>query len=83
MTEITKRSDKVQELLYSLFWVNKSTRFGSEMEAITKQQYVTHQQQNCMSISVDSLCENDIWLGASPDGVVQDSDDLNQLDFLK
>ena len=47
------------------------------MEAITKQQYITHQRQNNhLDFYVKNcglfMSENNNWLGASPDGVVQD-----------
>lgn len=46
MREKTKRSNKVRELLYSLFRGNEATRYGSEMEDTTKQQYITYQRRN-------------------------------------
>ena len=57
------------------------------MEAITKQPYITHQQQNNHPDSYIKNCglfmsENNNWLGASPDGVRNQVIQINLLDFL-
>ena len=77
MRNSTKRSKKVQELLYSKFRGNEATRYGSTMEEGTIQHYVTYQQRNghpglkvkkCgLFVSIDNM-----WLAASPDGLVHD-----------
>ena len=46
MRATTKRSKKVQELLYSGFKGNKATTYGSEKEEIARQEYITYQQRN-------------------------------------
>ena len=76
----TKRNKKVNELLYSTFWGNEATRYGTEMEEKTRQEYTTHQQEmGHQGLAVDSAglsvsLENP-WLAASPDGLVNDPND--------
>ena len=80
MRATTKRSKKLQELLYSGFKGNKTTTYGSEKEEIARQEYITYQQRNnhpdlavhdCgLFVSKDSN-----WLAATPDGLVHDPSD--------
>ncbi len=80
MRSTTKRSKKVQELLYTGFKGNKATTYGSEKEGIARQEYITYQQRNnhpdlavhdCgLFVSKDSN-----WLAATPDGLVHDPSD--------
>ena len=77
MREKTKRSNRVRALLYSTFKGNKATRYGSTMEGIAKQQYITYQRRNNHSGLTVADCglfisENNNWLAATPDGIVQD-----------
>ncbi len=79
----TKRSKKVKELLYSSFQGNEATRFGTDMEATAKEQYITYQHNNNHpDLSVQNcglfVSDNNNWLGASPDGIVQDPSDPDQ-----
>ncbi len=79
MKKTTKRSRKVEEILYSRFRGNEATRYGINMEETARQQYVTYQQQGGhpglrthrtgLVISVDTP-----WLAASPDDRVEDPD---------
>ena len=83
MRRATKRSKKVEEMLYSKFKGNAATRYGLEKEDMTKELYVTYQRQrghpdltaaNCgLFISLEYP-----WLGATPDGVVTDPSDTSQ-----
>lgn len=82
MKETTKRSKKVKDLLYSTFRGNEATRYGSEMEEHTRQQYITHQQRNGHPDLVVKRCglfisEHNNWLAATPDGIVQDPSDTS------
>ncbi len=80
MRSTTKRSKKVQELLYTGFKGNKATTYGLEKEGIARQEYITYQQRNnhpdlavhdCgLFVSKDSN-----WLAATPDGLVHDPSD--------
>ena len=77
MKRTTKRSSKVQQILYSTFRGNAATRYGIQMEDVARQQYITHQQQQGHSglktektgliVSVENP-----WLAASPDDRVLD-----------
>ncbi len=78
----TKKSKKVENLLYSKFKGNAATRYGSVTESRAVHEYTTYQQQHghpdlkvekCVSLS-------DPWLAATPDGLVWDSvgDDASQ-----
>ena len=77
MRRTTKRSNKVQEMLYSTFRGNQATQYGTAMEAKTSQQYTVHQKENGhanlqthksgLVISVTNP-----WLAASPDERVHD-----------
>ena len=62
---------------------NEATKFGSEMKGVTKEQYIAYQRRNKHpEVNVTNcglfLSENNNWLGASPDGIVQNSSDLEQ-----
>ena len=84
MKKTTKRSKKVEEFLYSKFRGNEATRYGTNMEEIARQQYITYQQprghpglrtqQTGLVISLENP-----WLAASPDDRVQDPDALQPL----
>ena len=77
MKKMTKRSRKVEEMLYSKFRGNQATMYGTNMEDTARQQYVAYQHQKGhvglgtsrvgLVISVDSP-----WLAASPDDKVCD-----------
>ena len=82
MKETTKRSKKVQDLLYSTFRGNEATRYGLEMEAQTLQQYIAYQQRNGHpDLAVEKcglfISEHNNWLAATPDGTVHDPCDLS------
>ena len=83
MKNSTKNSKKVQNLLYSTFRGNEATRYGSEKEEETTQQYINHQRKNGHpDLSVDksglSISLTNPWLAASPDGTVHDPSDTDQ-----
>jgi hypothetical protein len=89
MRNTTKKSKKVENLLYSKFRGNAATRYGATMENQTKQEYQTYQQQhhhpglkvaNCgLFVSLDNP-----WLAATPDGVVNDfSDEIQPLGIIE
>ena len=78
-----EKSNKVREILYGSFGGNEATKFGSEMEGVTKEQYIAYQRWNKhpeVNVTNCGLFVSEInnWLGASPDGIVQDSSDLEQ-----
>ena len=77
MRKTTKKSKKVQELLYSSFRGNQATRYGSAKEEETVLQYTTYQRRNGHPDLTVSKCgflvsPTNPWLGASPDGAVHD-----------
>ena len=82
MRKTTKRSKKVQELLYSTFRGNEATRYGMEMELTTTHEYTTHQQGGHPGLTVDTcglfVSHENPWLAASPDGTVCDPNDASQ-----
>lgn len=77
MKKTTKRSRKVEEILYSKFKGNQATLYGTNMEDTARQLYVRYQNQQDhvglethrvgLVISVDNP-----WLAASPDDKVYD-----------
>lgn len=77
MRKTTKRSKKVESLLYSTFRGNEATRYGQEMEEQTRNEYEVHQKQNgheglkTQSVGLVISLENP-WLAASPDNRVDD-----------
>ena len=91
MRKTTRRSKKVQELLYSTFRGNQATLYGSSKDEETKLQYITQQRRNghpdlTVSKCGFIVCLTNPWLGASPDGAVQDpngADDLLGLVEIK
>lgn len=83
MREKTKRSNKVKELLYTTFRGTPATRYGSAMEDIARQEYITiRQQNNHPNLSVADcgliISENNNWLAATPDGIVDDPSNTDQ-----
>ena len=77
MNKTTKKSKKVEEILYNTFRGNEATRYGKEMEEKSRQEYESHQLVNGhhglktqpagLVISVETP-----WLAASPDNRVLD-----------
>ena len=77
MKKTTKRSKKVEEILYSRFKGNRATEYGRSTEDTARHQYVAYQHQNGhvglqtiqtgLVVSVDNP-----WLAASPDDKVHD-----------
>ena len=83
MREKTKRSNKVREFLYSTFRGNEATRFGSVMEEVAKQEYITHRRRNYHPEFSAKTCglfisEQNNWLAATPDGMVNDPSNIAQ-----
>ena len=79
----TKKSKKVEEMLYSKFRGNRATNYGAQMEEQTRQEYETYQQRNGHPDLETQRCGLFIslvtpWLAASPDGLVHDPDDYSQ-----
>ena len=82
MMKKTKRSKKVEALLYSSFRGNLATRYGTENEHTARCNYVKYQQDNGhpnlttqktgLVVSVSSP-----WMAASPDDHVHDPDSDN------
>lgn len=80
MRATTKRSKKVQQLLYNTFRGNAATRYGTENEDTARQQYIIYMKQNghpnldveaCgLFVSLDNP-----WLAGTPDGLVHGSSD--------
>ena len=57
MRETTKKSNKVSEILYSSFRGNEATKFGSEMEGVTKEQYLFGSNSHvCILVEVYQFC---------------------------
>ena len=83
----TKRSNKVKEMLYTTFKGNKATTYGSEKEAITRLEYITHQRwNNHPNLTVEDcglfVAEDNNWLAATPDGIVHGFSDTGHLSGL-
>ncbi len=55
MKKKTKKSKKVQALLYSTFRGNQATRYGRSMEAVSIHQYVSHQQATRYGRSMEAV----------------------------
>ena len=82
MRPTTKRSKKVENLLYTKFRGNAATRYGASMEEVAQCEYQTYQQQHGHpGLIVDSsglfVSLDDPWLAASPDGLVNDPSDAS------
>ncbi len=80
MKKTTKKSKKVEELLYSTFRGNAATRYGSAKETESIEEYITFQRMRghdklCVSKCGFIVSTANPWLGASPDGFVYDPDD--------
>ena len=83
MKKTTKKSKKVESLLYNKFRGNAATRYGTAMEHKTTLQYKTYQQQHGHpGLKVEScglvISLDNPWLAATPDGLVNDPSDVNQ-----
>ncbi len=52
MREKTKRSNKVREMLYSMFRGTQATRYGSLMEATVKNQYISYKERGGCNVTV-------------------------------
>ena len=77
MRDTTKKSNKVKQLLYTTFNGNKATRYGIEMEEVTRNDYVSHQHTNghpgLKTESVGLVVSTEKpWIAASPDDRVYD-----------
>ncbi len=80
MRATTKKSKRVENLLYTKFRGNVATRYGTAMKDTARQEYQTYQQQHghpglkindCgLFVSLDNP-----WLAATPDGLVNDPSD--------
>ena len=78
MRKTTKRSKKVQYLLYSGFTGNTATHYGSVKEEETRQLYTAYQQRNGHPDLIVDKCDlvvslTNPWLAASPDGQCEGS----------
>ena len=83
MRQKTKRSKKVEEILYGKFKGNAATQYGLEMEETTKAEYTKQLKQTGNSTSTVKNCGlfvslSEPWLAASPDGVVHDANNSSQ-----
>ena len=88
MRKTTRRSKKVEEILYSKFKGNQATLYGQNMEETARQQYTTYQHQRGhvgLSTSRVGLVISVVnpWLAASPDGKVHDPNAAKSLGLLE
>ena len=79
MRKDTRRSKKVEVLLYSRFRGNIATQYGTQMEDVARQAYIKHQHNNGhpnLSSSKTGLVisADTPWLAASPDDRINDPD---------
>lgn len=79
MKKTTKRSKKVEELLYNRFRGNIATQYGQEREEISRQKYIRYQRchnhPNLRTQRTGLVISQQLpWLGASPDDRVSDPD---------
>ncbi len=76
MRKTTKRSKKVQTLLYSTFRGNKATQYGADNEDKVRQQYVADLVADGNNLELREcgifISKSTPWLAASPDGVIYD-----------
>ena len=82
MKKTTKRSTKVRNLLYTTFRGNAATRYGTAMEEIARNQYITYQRRNGHpDLEVNNcgliISKRNNWLAATPDGLVEDPSDTS------
>ena len=78
MKSVTKKSKKVESLLYSKFHGNRATMYGIEKVTEARNDYVKYQQNNghpCLKTERVGLVVSTKtpWLAASPDDEVYDS----------
>ncbi len=88
MRETTKKSKKVEEILYTTFRGNEATRYGSLNESTATSQYITHQHGNCHPGLTVQQCGLFVfhvnpWLAATPDGLVTDPSSENPSGLLE
>ena len=71
MRRSTKRSKKVESMLYSEFRGSQATRYGTVMEEVSRKEYQTYQQQRGHNLSTFRtglvISPDNPWLAASPD----------------
>ena len=77
MKKTTKRSRKVEEMLYTRFRGNEATRYGQSMEDTTREEYVAHQHQSghhgLTTLPAGLVINTETpWLAATPDNRVHD-----------
>ena len=84
MQKKTRRPKRVENMLYSKFVENEATRYGSEREEDTRQNYITYQQRNshpslkCSKTGL-VISHDSPWLAASPDDRVYNPDTAHPL----
>ncbi len=83
MRKTTKRSNKVQTLLYSTFRGNQATRYGMANEDKARQQYVADLVSEGHEVEVKEcgifISSTHPWLAASPDGIICDKMDSTKI----
>ena len=84
MRKTTKKSKKVENILYSRFRGNEATRYGLAKEEETKQRYIAYQQRDghpALNVDTNGLFVSltNPWIAASPDGTVYDPSDPSQV----
>ena len=84
MKKSTKKGNKVKSILYSTFRGNEVTRYGTNMEETSRQEYVMYQQQHGhpgLTVHHTGLVISTAhpWLAASPDDRVSDPDEPHPL----
>lgn len=88
MRKTTKRSKKVETILYNTFRGNEATRYGLLKEEQSKRDYIAYQQRNGHpDIDVDKcglfVSLANPWLAASPDGLVGDPNSSQSLGLVE
>ena len=88
MKSVTKKSKKVESLLYSKFHGNRATMYGIEKEMEARNDYVKYQQTNghpCLKTECVGLVVStkNPWLAASPDDEVYDSSAKSPLGLVE
>ena len=77
MRKTTKRSKKVEEMLYGKFRESQATRYGTIMEEVSRQDYKTHQINRGRTLTTVRsglvISTQNPWLAASPDDLVYDA----------
>ena len=81
MRSTTKRTKKVENLLYKKFRGNAATQYGTAMEETAKRELTYQLHHGHPGLTVNSsglpIALDDPWLAASPDGLVKGPGDTS------